>query len=376
MSDELGTGAVTRTTLPVQGSPLHGLSLTARPVTVFGGSGSALGHIAGLRDVGAVVTVVAARAAATVVDLADRGLVTWRPREFEPGDLDDPWLVVAATGDPLLDKQIAARCEPIRLWCLTDDRSRTPSAGGSGEGRVTLVGGGPGDPGLLTVAGLEALRSADVVVTDRLAPLSLLTEVPPGARVIDVGKVPRGPATSQQEINRLLVEHARTGCHVVRLKGGDSFLFGRGGEEIEACVAAGVPAAVVPGVTSALAVPAAAGIPVTHRGLSQGFTIVSGHVPPGDARSSVDYAALARSGTGLVLLMAVATLPAIVEALLDGGLPADTPAVTIADGTLPSQRVVRARVADLPARVVDAGIVPPAVTVIGAVAGFDPGAAP
>ena len=148
-------------------------------------------------------------------------------------------------------------------------------------GRVTLVGGGPGDPGLLTVAGLEALRTADVVLYDHLAPLACLDECPSGVLLIDVGKIPGGRATSQQRINELLVEHALAGRHVVRFKGGDSFVFGRGGEEVIACAEAGVPVAVVPGVTSAVAGPALAGVPVTHRGVVQAFTVVSGHVPPG-----------------------------------------------------------------------------------------------
>lgn len=354
-----------RTLLPVAG----------RRVTVFGAEGSALGHIGALRHAGAEVSVVADEAAPTVLDLAARGLVTWHRRGYRVSDLDDPWLVVGATGDPHLDQKIACDCEARRLWCLTVSPAlqRVPSAN-SNPGQVTLLGGGPGDPGLLTVAGADALRSADVVVTDRLAPLAALTGTHPDALVVDVGKVPHGPGTSQDEINRLLIEHAQAGRNVVRLKGGDSFVFGRGGEELQACAAAGVAVRVVPGVTSALAVPAAAGIPITHRGLNQGFTVVSGHVPPDDPQSTVNYAALAQSGTDLVLLMAVATLPAITRSLLEAGLAPGTPAATIADGTLPSQRVVRATVASIAEVVAAAGIVAPAITIIGAVAGFDPAA--
>lgn len=363
------------------------LPVSGRPVTVFGGDGAALRHVTALQQIGAFVTVVAPQVAATVVDLDERGLLTWRDRKFLEPDLDDPWLVVAATGEEQLDRRIADACEARRLWCLIAEQQRDDAAvggppdrggaragapPGARSGRVTLVGGGPGDPGLLTVAGHEALRDADVVVTDRLAPLGALTDLASDTFVVDVGKVPRGRATAQEEINRLLVEHARAGRNVVRLKGGDSFLFGRGGEELQACVAADVEVRVVPGVSSALAVPAAAGIPVTHRGLNQGFAVVSGHVPPDDPRSTVDYAALARSGTSLVLLMAVETLPAITRALIDGGLPAGTAATTIADGTLASQQVVRATLGDIAESVTDAGITPPAITVIGAVAGFDP----
>jgi uroporphyrin-III C-methyltransferase len=347
------------------------LPVAGRPVTVFGGDGPALGHVCALRDAGAAVTVVATKVAATVTDLAQRGLVTWREREYTEADLDDPWLVVALTGDPALDRTISRASERRRLWCVTSPPRRSRTAG-HGKGRVVLVGGGPGDPGLLTVAGREALQAADVVVADRLAPLAALADLDPAVEVVDVGKVPGGRATPQAEINRLLVEHATAGHDVVRLKGGDSFLFGRGGEEMQACVSAGIEVAVVPGVTSALAVPAAAGIPVTHRGLNQGFTVVSGHVPPSDPRSTVDYAALARAGTPLVLLMAVANLSAISQALVDGGLPPDTPSATIADGTLTSQQVVRAPLIDIGDAVARAGLAPPAVTVIGAVAAFDP----
>lgn len=235
-------------------------------------------------------------------------------------------------------------------------------------GQVVLVGGGPGDPGLMTVAGLEAVRAADVVVTDRLAPVSVLDDLGPGVEVIDVGKVPFGPATPQEEINRILVEHARRGRTVVRLKGGDSFLFGRGGEEHLACTAAGVPVIVIPGVTSALAVPALAGIPATHRGLSQGVSVISGHVPPGSPDSTLDYGALARSGTTLVLLMAVTTLPAITAEFLTQGLPGDTPAVMVEKGSTPEQRILRGTLATIARAAAEAGIEPPAITVIGAVA--------
>jgi uroporphyrin-III C-methyltransferase len=237
---------------------------------------------------------------------------------------------------------------------------------------VVLVGGGPGDPGLITVAGLAAVRSADVVVTDRLAPLAVLDQVRPDALVLDVAKIPRGPYTSQERINALLVEHAAAGARVVRLKGGDSFVFGRGGEEWQACAAAGIPVEVVPGVSSAIAAPALAGIPLTHRQLTQGFTVVSGHLPPGHPGSTLDWGALARAGTTLVVLMGVATLPAITAELVAQGLPADTPAVTVADAGLPSQRSVHATVAEIADRSAAEGVGAPAVTVIGAVAGFSP----
>lgn len=348
------------------------LPVAERAVTVVGAGGSALGHVAALRDANARVTVVAPEALASIADLAARRVVNWRRDAYRPSDLDDAWLVVAATGDEATDGQVAKDAAERRIWCVTAAVRGARKPGVPGVGSVVLVGGGPGDPGLLTVAGLQALREADVVVTDRLAPLAALTELRDGAEVIDVAKIPRGRNTPQAETNRLLVEHAQAGRRVVRLKGGDSFVFGRGGEELQACAAAGIDVQVIPGVTSALAGPAMARIPLTHRGLNQGFTVVSGHVPPGDPRSTVDYAALARSGTDLVLLMAVATLPAIARALLGAGLDPATPAATIADATLPTQQVVRADVATIAARVADAGIGSPAITVIGSVARFDP----
>lgn len=235
-------------------------------------------------------------------------------------------------------------------------------------GRVVLVGGGPGDPGLMTVAGRDALSAADVVVTDRLGPVAVLDELGPGVEVIEVGKVPFGRATPQEEINRILVEQARLGRKVVRLKGGDSFLFGRGGEEYLACTAAGVPVTVIPGVTSAFSVPALVGVPATHRGLSQGVSVISGHVPPDSPQSTLDYGALARSGTTLVLLMAVTNLAAITAELLAQGMPGDTPAVTMENGSTPSQRVLRGTLATIAEQAAEAGVAPPAITVIGAVA--------
>ena len=232
-------------------------------------------------------------------------------------------------------------------------------------GRVYLVGGGPGDPGLLTVAGREALAVADVVITDRLGPVAALAEIAPQAEVVHVGKIPRGDFTPQERINELILEHARAGRTVVRLKGGDGYLFGRGGEEWNECVAAGIPVEAVPGVSSAFAVPALAGIPVTHRGLSQGVAVVSGHVAPEDPRSEVDWAALATSGLTIVVLMGVATLGPIARTLIEAGLDPETPAASIADGASPDQRVVRAPLSGIATAADEGGIAPPAITVIG-----------
>lgn len=238
-------------------------------------------------------------------------------------------------------------------------------------GEVVLVGGGPGDPDLLTVAGLRAIRQADVIVHDRLGANAALAEARPEAELVNVGKIPRGAFTPQEDINDLLVEKARQGLRVVRLKGGDSFVFGRGGEEWIACAEAGIPVRVIPGVTSAVSVPALAGIPVTHRTLTQGFTVVSGHVAPDDERSTLDWEALARGGTTLVLLMAVKNLGAIAARLIDAGLPRETPAAIVADGSLEDQHTVVTTLAEAGRVAAAEGIAPPAIVVVGEVAGLD-----
>ena len=392
------------------------LRLAGRLAVVVGGGPVALRRVIGLRAADADVLVVSPELTPTLGDLAARGLITARRRGYQPGDLEGAWLAFACTDRPGVNATVAADAEEQRIWCVRADdavasAAWVPAVGRSGSvtvavnagrnprraaalrdrlvetvetsgeppgtgpvpgGRVSIVGGGPGDPGLITVTGLRRLRGADVVVADRLAPLELLEEVPPGAYVIDAAKVPGGPAMRQDHINHALVEHARAGRAVVRLKGGDPFVFGRGREELEACLTAGVPVEVVPGVTSAISVPAAAGIPVTHRGLSQGFCVLAGHVRPGDPRSSVDWAALARSGMTLVLLMAVDHLAAIADALLAAGLGPETPGAAISDGWTRRQRVVTAPLRDLAAAVTRAGIANPAVIVIGEVAQLVP----
>jgi uroporphyrin-III C-methyltransferase len=242
-----------------------------------------------------------------------------------------------------------------------------------GSGRVTLVGGGPGDPGLLTLRGSQALADADVVVVDRLAPLAVLDGLREGVEIVDVSKIPRGRFTPQEEINDLLVSRARDGLVVVRLKGGDSFVFGRGMEEVIACAEAGVAVEVVPGVSSAIAVPELAGIPLTHRGVSQGFTVVTGHAAPDDPRSTLDWDALARTGTTLVILMGVETLVPVVAALVKAGRDLSTPLACVMDGGLPSQKVLRGTLASVVGSGPPAELRPPAVIVIGAVAAFATG---
>jgi uroporphyrin-III C-methyltransferase/precorrin-2 dehydrogenase/sirohydrochlorin ferrochelatase len=234
---------------------------------------------------------------------------------------------------------------------------------------VVLVGGGPGDPELITVRGMRALQAADVVVTDRLGPRQLLADLRAGVEVIEAGKTPGGLGASQEQINDIIVARARTGRLVVRLKGGDPFVFGRGGEELAACLTAGLAVEVVPGVSSAIAAPALAGVPLTHRGITAAFVVASGHLPPDDPAGSVDWACLGAGDATLVLLMAVENLPAIARALLAGGRPAGTPVLVARDASLPSASSSRHRLDEVAAGE-PAGLRPPAVVVIGEVVGL------
>lgn len=241
---------------------------------------------------------------------------------------------------------------------------------------VTLIGGGPGDADLITVAGLRALMAADVVVCDRLAPRDLLTQLDPGAELVDAAKVPRSRSTKQDDINALLIDRAAAGKQVVRLKGGDGYVFGRGFEEVLELQQAGIPAQVIPGLSSTIAVPALAGIPVTHRGVVHEFTVVSGHVPPGHPDSLVDWHALARMTGTVVLIMAVENASPIAEALIGGGRRADLPAAVVVDGSFPTERVVHTTLERLAATIDDEGLAPPAVIVLGEVCNFRPGSPP
>jgi len=237
----------------------------------------------------------------------------------------------------------------------------------SKQGKVWLVGAGPGDPGLITVAGVAALAEAEVVVYDRLVSAQLLALAPSAAERIFVGKEASAHTLSQPEINALLVEKAGQGKRVVRLKGGDPYVFGRGGEEAEALVEAGIPFEVVPGVTSAVAVPAYAGIPVTHRGLASSFAVITGHEDPTKAETAIDWSKLATGVDTLVFLMGTATLPQIVEKLVENGRPAATPVAVIRWGTTPAQEVVTGALSDIVRRVAEARLEPPAITVVGEV---------
>jgi uroporphyrin-III C-methyltransferase / precorrin-2 dehydrogenase / sirohydrochlorin ferrochelatase len=381
------------------------VDLRGRRVVVVGGGEVASRRLADLIAAGASVTVVAPDLDATIAD----GPVEIRRRPFAPADLDGAWLVLACADRPEVNAGVAAAAQERRIWCIRADDAEASAAwrpasatvdevtvavtaGGdpgraaelrdgveaslrSGKltarrrratpGRVTLVGGGPGDPDLLTLRGFRALLDADVVVTDRLGPTGLLGLLPADVEVVDVGKTPGGEAAAQQRINDLIVERARRGQTVVRLKGGDPFVLGRGSEEVDACVAAQVAVDVVPGLTSAVAAATLAGIPLTARGTTQHFTVVSGHVPPGDPRSTVDWTLLAAGDATLVLLMAVAHLDVICRTLLAGGRPDSTPAAIVENASLPGQRIVTATLGDLAAAAAAARIVPPAVVIIG-----------
>ncbi|MDQ2749352.1 MAG: uroporphyrinogen-III C-methyltransferase [Actinomycetota bacterium] len=384
------------------------LDLTARRVLVVGGGAVATRRVRALHEAGAEVLVVAPGISAEL-DALD---VACERRAFTDADLDGVWLAIACTDDPAVNAAVATGAADRRIFCVRADAAtggtaRVPAVlrrdglivavnGGDDPGRATvlrdaisvaldlgelpvrparsavpagsvaLVGGGPGDPELITVRGRRLVASADVVVVDRLAPRALLADLPESVEVIDCGKSAHRQNLSQAEINAVLIDRARAGKRVVRLKGGDPFVFGRGGEEYRSCVAAGVSVTVVPGISSALAGPAAAGIPLTHRGVSADFTVVSGHLDPGrPAESGIDWPGLAAGAGTLVLLMAMDRLDLIAHELIAHGRPASTPSAVVHRATLEGQQVLRAPLGELAAAVHRAGIGAPAVIVIG-----------
>ena len=237
------------------------------------------------------------------------------------------------------------------------------------KGNVILVGAGPGDPGLLTQKGRQALERAQVVVFDRLVSPAILALIPPGAEAIDVGKESSHHLVPQEQINRILLEKAQAGKRVVRLKGGDPFLFGRGGEELELLAEQGIDFQVVPGVTSALSVPAYAGIPVTHRDFCSSLHIITGHAKAG-SELHIDFGALRRTGGTLVFLMGVSSLPKICQGLLEAGMEPSMPAAVVERGTLPSQRKVVSTLEKLPEKAREACVKSPAIIVVGKVCGL------
>lgn len=396
--------------------PLH-LCVTGRLVVVVGGGPVAWRKAAGVLASGALVRVIAPYLCDEFAEAVEGGLVSWRGREYLTGDLAGAWLAFATTGDTDTDAEIELEAQAQQTFCVrastspaaADTGTRSPavlrrgavtvsvsSTDGadprramavrdalgaaldsghlplrrrrSGPGRVTLVGGGPGPGDLLTLRGRRALAEADVVVVDRLAPRQVLDELDPDVVVLEVGKSPGHHSAPQDEINQLLVEHALAGAQVVRLKGGDPFVFGRGSEEVAACRASGVTVSVVPGVSSAFAVPLAAGIPVTHRGIASQVTVLTGHDQDGPVQA--DWSALARGGGTLVVLMGVAALPEIRAGLLHAGMAVDTPVAIVEEGASARQRVTTGRL-DVIAELAEAQQVrPPAVIVIGAVAGL------
>jgi uroporphyrin-III C-methyltransferase/precorrin-2 dehydrogenase/sirohydrochlorin ferrochelatase len=391
-------------------------------VVVVGGGAVAARRVPRLLAAGADVLLVSPAVTPALEELATRGRIDWRHREYAAGDCAGAWLVIACTSSPEVNAAVAEEAEANRTWCARADDAAaatawTPASGTvadagraasanrvggtsigvlSGDPRhsaairdavvkglrdgtiaarhhrrrpagVALVGGGPGDPDLITVRGRQLLAEADVVVADHLGPRELLAELSPDVTLIDAGKVPYRRQMSQDEINEALISHATSGKFVVRLKGGDPFVFGRGGEEMLACLRAGVPVTVVPGISSAIGVPTAAGLPVTHRGLAQDFHVISVHVPPDDERSAVDWPALARSTGTLVLLMSLERIGAVTRTLMKHGRRGNSPVSVISDGTMPTQRTIYSTLEDVERRVADEGIRPPALVIIGGV---------
>ncbi|WP_091677221.1 uroporphyrinogen-III C-methyltransferase [Amycolatopsis marina] len=399
---------------------LVGLDLAGRRVVVIGGGTVAQRRLPRLVSAGAVVQLISPETTPSVSGMADAGEITWVERPYREGDLDGAWYALACTDDPEVNAAVCAEAERARVFCVRADAgiegsAVTPASGGhdgllvgvlsggtprrsaavrdglldalrvgtvadpgedldeGGEpAGVALVGGGPGDPELITVRGRRLLARADVVVADRLGPRDLLDELAPHVEIVDAAKIPYGRAASQDVINSTLIDRARAGKFVVRLKGGDPYVFGRGFEEVLACAEAGVPVRIVPGITSAFAVPAVADVPVTHRGVAHEVVVVSGHVPPGHEQSLVDWEALGRLRGTLVLMMGVERIAQFADALLAGGRPGATPVAIIQDGTMRTQKVLRSSLDAVARDAAQAGVRPPAVTVIGPVAGIAP----
>ncbi|MFI2714139.1 uroporphyrinogen-III C-methyltransferase [Micromonospora sp. NPDC018662] len=396
-----------------------GLRLAGRRVVVVGGGAVATRRVPALLDAGADVLLVSPELTPALRAYADAGRLRWEPRRFAVDDLDGAWLVQVAVDDRAAAAAVSAAAAERRIFCVrADDRvaasAWTPAVtrhgpvtvavlgGGdphraravrdavrtllsasrgprltdsveegaplntaSGGGRVALVGAGPGDPELITVKGWRLLTEAEVVVADRLVPGLLLDELRPDVELVDASKIPYGPSRAQEEINRILVDRALAGKVVVRLKGGDPYVFGRGGEELLACAEAGVPVTVVPGVTSAIAVPGVAGVPVTHRAVAHEFTVVSGHVAPDSPASLVSWESLAGLRGTLVILMGLKNLAAIAATLIAHGKSPTTPAAVIQEGTTATQRTISSTLGTVAADVTAAALRPPAIVVVG-----------
>lgn len=391
-----------------------GVSLAGRDVLFVGGGSVAARRIPRLIEEGAVIRIVAPALGAETTELVEQHGLTWIARSVREEDVSAAWLVHTATGDPRIDADVAAWCESARTFCVNAsdgahgsarltaetrsgdvvvavssdagvdprraarvrnaiaallDRGALPvrRVRESARGRVALVGGGPGPVDLMTVRARRLIAEADVVIADRLGPVDVLTELDPDVEVVDVGKRPGHHPVPQHEINALIVANARAGRRVVRLKGGDPFVFGRGGEEVTACLEAGVPVEVVPGPTSAVSVPQAAGIPVTHRGVSGAMHMVNGQ---GDLTPAT-LAALADDAVTTVVLMGVAGLARIVDAALAAGAPESRPVAIVESGHTSQQRTTHTTLATAVADARSVGIRNPAVIVIGEVARLD-----
>lgn len=395
---------------PEQHAPYPvGLRLAGRRVVVVGGGHVAQRRVPVLIGAGADVVLVSPDVTPALEGLV--GELRWERRRFEPADLDEAWYALALTDDPDVNAAVVAAADERRVFCVRADDARGASAWTPATGRhggvtvavlanreprrsaavrdevmaalrsggltaraglrttpgVVLVGGGPGDPELATVAARHALAEADVVVADRLAPRELLDELADHVELVDVAKLPRGRSATQETINEVIVARALEGKRVVRFKGGDNYVFGRGFEEVLACREAGVPVEVVPGITSAIAVPARAGIPVTHRGVAHEFTVVSGHLPPGHPGSLVDWSALGRLQGTVVVLMGVHHAGAIAAALVEGGRPPATPVAVVVEGTMPGERTVLSTLERLATDLEEQQVRPPAIIVVGEV---------
>lgn len=385
------------------------LNLRGRRVVVVGAGAVGGRRIRALVTEGADVVVASPQASPEVEALASRAEIEWRRRTIQRTDVEGAWLVIAAADNPTVNADVTRWCEEQGTWCVNAaDAQRTParvaaqSAHGDlaigvvslgaadprravrvrdalgraiddgsvdtrhvrgHDGKVVLVGSGPGADDLITVRGMRALAQADVVVADRLGATGLLDGLSADVEVIDVGKSPDNHPVPQYEINDLLIDRARKGLTVVRLKGGDPFVYGRGGEEVNACLEAGVTVEVVPGITSALSVPALAGIPVTQRGVAATVVVTSGHVGP-------DAATRAALGEGVtvVALMAVGSLGQFMDAAREAGADPATPVAMIECGSTPRERITRATIADASLIAEETGVKPPAVIVIGRVA--------
>ncbi|MPY84426.1 MAG: uroporphyrinogen-III C-methyltransferase [Actinophytocola sp.] len=398
---------------------LAGLDLSGRPVVMIGGGTVAQRRLPRLVGAGARVVVIAPETTTSVQGMVEAGELVWHRRGYADGDLDGAWYALACTDDPAVNAAVCEEAERRAVFCVRADAGELgsavtpatgehegllvgvlsggeplrsaavrdglldalhegrvadqrpePEAGEQGTGSVVLVGGGPGDPELVTVAGRRLLSRADVVVADRLAPRELLDDLAPHVEIVDAAKIPYGRSASQDVINSTLVDRARQGKFVVRLKGGDPYLFGRGFEEVIACAKAGVPVSVVPGITSAFSVPALADVPVTHRGVAHEVVVVSGHVAPDSDECLVDWDALAKLTGTIVLMMGVQRIRQFADALLTGGRKNDTPVAVVQEGTTRRQRVLHTTLETVADDIATEGIRPPAVIVIGPVAGL------